>query len=70
MTPAEARAEVFLSAFFTLPHADQETFLSKLLKNKRLREDLIDLAIAEKRKTEKTKPFRRVVEGLKATWAK
>jgi len=66
MTPTEARAEVFLTAFFTLPHADQETFLSKLMKNKKLREDIIDLAIAEKRKSEKSRPFSKVVEELKS----
>jgi hypothetical protein len=65
MTPTEARAEVFLTAFFTLPHAEQEIFLSKLMRNKRLREDLIDLAIAEKRKTEKSRPFSKFVDELK-----
>ena len=70
MTPTEASAEVFLTAFSALPHMAQETFLAKLLKDKRLREDLIDLAIAEKRKSEKSRPFHKVVEEIKAKRAK
>ena len=65
MTPAEARAEVFLTAFKSLNHNDQETFFSKLFKNTRLREDIIDLAIAEDKKYERTKSFSGVVAEIK-----
>ncbi|NQU17938.1 MAG: hypothetical protein HQ564_07705 [Candidatus Saganbacteria bacterium] len=65
MTPAEATAEVFLTAFLSLHHQEQDTFLAKLLKNKRLREDVIDLAIAEERSHEKTKPFEKVVADIR-----
>jgi hypothetical protein len=65
MTPAEATAEVFLTAFLSLPHQEQDTFLAKLLKNKRLREDVIDLAISEKRRHEKTRPFEKVVASIR-----
>ena len=65
MTPTEATAEVFLTAFQSLPHREQDTFLMKLLKNKRLREDLIDLAIAEERSHEKTRPFEKVVADIR-----
>lgn len=67
MTPTEARAEVFFTAFETLPYVEQETFLSKLFKNKRLREDLIDLTIAEMRKTERTRPFHKVLEEIRSS---
>ena len=70
MTPAEARAQVFLTAFLTLPHTEQETFLSQLLKDKNIREDLIDLATAEKRKGEKSRSFFKAVEEIKAKWAR
>ena len=33
MTPAEAKAEVFFTAFTSLQHIEQETFLKKLLKS-------------------------------------
>ena len=65
MTPAEATAEVFLTAFLSLPHEEQDSFLAKLLKKKRLREDVIDLAIAEERNREKTSPFEKVVADIR-----
>ncbi len=65
MTPAEATAEVFLTAFSTLRHDEQESFLAKLIKNRRIREDIIDLAIAENRKTESIKPFSSIVLEIK-----
>jgi len=65
MTPGEATVEVFLTAFLSLPHNEQDTFLAKLFKNKRLREDVIDLAIAEERRHEKAKPFERIVAEIR-----
>ena len=53
-----ATAEIFLTAFKTLPKKEQDIFLSKILKDKRLREDLIDIAIAESRAKDKSRPFR------------
>ncbi|OHB91076.1 MAG: hypothetical protein A3D89_00230 [Planctomycetes bacterium RIFCSPHIGHO2_02_FULL_52_58] len=53
-----ATAEVFLTAFRTLTRKEQDIFLSTILKDKRLREDLIDIAIAESRARDKSKPFR------------
>ena len=70
MTPAKAMTEVFATAFKTLPHSEQESFLSKLIENKRFREDLIDLAIAETRKREGTRPFHKVVAEIKAKRAR
>lgn len=48
-----ATAEVFLTAFRTLTRKEQDIFLSTILKDKRLREDLIDIAIAEGRARDK-----------------
>jgi tRNA A-37 threonylcarbamoyl transferase component Bud32 len=53
-----ATAEIFLTAFKTLPKKEQDIFLSKILKDKRLREDLIDIAIAESRTKDRSRPFR------------
>ena len=55
-------AEVFLTAFRTLPKREQDIFLGEMLKDKRLREDLIDIAIAEERSGDKTRPFRAVLK--------
>ena len=39
-----ATAEIFLVAFKTMPKKEQDIFLSKILKDKKIREDLIDIA--------------------------
>ena len=53
-----ATAEVFLTAFKTLPRNEQDIFLSEILKDKRLREDLMDIALAESRAEDKGRPFK------------
>jgi len=53
-----AFAEIFLTAFKTLPKTEQNIFLAKILKDRKLREDLIDIAIAESRANDKTRSFR------------
>jgi len=51
-------AEVFLTAFKTMQKREQNIFLSKIIKDSRLREDLIDIAIAENRAKDKGRLFR------------
>ena len=51
-------AEVFLTAFKTLTRKEQNIFFMEILKNKNVRKDLIDIAIAESRVGEKSRPFR------------
>jgi len=53
-----ATAEVFLTAFKALPKKEQNIFLTEVLKDRKLREDLIDIAIAERRTKNKSRPFR------------
>jgi hypothetical protein len=50
-------AEVFLAAFRTLPKTEQNIFLTNVLKDRQLREDVIDIAIAEGRIKEKGRSF-------------
>lgn len=57
-----AKAEVFLTAFRTLPREEQNIFLTEVLKDKRVREDLIDIAIAESRLKDKSRPFKDFLE--------
>jgi hypothetical protein len=50
-------AEVFLTAFRTMPKKEQNVFLMEIIKDSNLREDLIDIAIAESRAKNKSRPF-------------
>lgn len=58
MTRTEATAEVFWTAFRVLPRKEQQAVLERLLKDKTLRQDLIDLAIIESRRREPARPLR------------
>ena len=58
VTETEFTAEIFWTAFKALPHAEQQAFLRRLLRNNRLRHDLIDLAIIEERRDEPDRPLR------------
>jgi len=55
-------AEVFLTAFRTLSKKEQDLFFGEILKDRRLREDLIDVAVAETRSNDKARPFRTFLE--------
>ena len=57
-----ATAAVFLSAFKTLPKKERDIFLTEILKEKEVREDLIDIAIAESRTKAKGRPLREFLE--------
>ena len=65
MTSQQATAEVFMTAFRALPAEEQNSFLIAMIKDSRLREDIIDLAIAAKRSCEKIKPFRSLLKSLR-----
>ena len=59
MTAREATAEVFWTAFRTLAKADREAVIQRLLQDRRVREDLIDIVTALQRQHEKGIPQRR-----------
>lgn len=52
MTATEAIAEVFWTAFRSLPKKEREAVIEKLLRDREFVEDLIDIAIIEQRKNE------------------
>jgi hypothetical protein len=52
MTTADATAEVFWTAFRSLPKRGREAVIEKLLKDKEFMEDLIDIALLEQRRKE------------------
>ena len=58
MTAAAATAEVFWTAFRSLPRAERRAVIEKLLTDRRFREDLIDAAIVEQRRKEPARPLR------------
>jgi hypothetical protein len=58
MTGTEAVAEVFLTAFKSLSRAERDEVLSGIVKNRKLRHDLMDIAAIEERRSEKERPFR------------
>lgn len=56
MKTAEATAEVFFSAFKAMKSKEKEAFFEKVLHDRGLREDLIDIALIEKAKKVKGYP--------------
>ena len=53
-----ATAENFLAAFKAMPKKEQNLFFADVLKDKNVREDLVDIAIAESRAKDKGGDFK------------
>ncbi len=67
MSPTEATAEVFLTAFRALSRKERQAVLARLASDHDLREDLHDLALVAQRRDEPSRPLRSltsVVPGL------
>lgn len=64
MTPQKAVAQVFITAFKTLPAQEQKAVLIQMLRIRRWKKDLADIAIAEARSQEKSRPFRDVLADM------
>ena len=64
MASEKAVAHVFMTAFKTLPSSEQRAVLAQMLKMRKWRKDLIDIAIAETRGQEKSRPFRDFLNDL------
>jgi hypothetical protein len=56
MTTADARAEIFFTAFKSLKSKEREAFLEKVLGDARMRRDIIDIALIEESKKVAGKP--------------
>ena len=65
MRAQAATAEVFLTAFKTLTKKEQDIFLCEVLKDKKIREDIIDIAIAQSRSRDKGRSFRDFLKAQK-----
>jgi hypothetical protein len=59
---ATATAEIFLTAFQSLPKVEQQEVVSRLASDEEFREDLLDIAVCEERRHEPTRPFRTYLE--------
>ncbi len=57
MKTSQATAEVFFTAFKALKSTEKEAFLEKVIKDRELREDLIDMALIDKAKKVKGTPI-------------
>ena len=57
MKTNQATAEIFYTAFKALKSREQEAFLEKVLKDERLSEDLLDMALIKKAKKVKGTPI-------------
>ncbi|MDD5224082.1 MAG: hypothetical protein PHE84_08835 [bacterium] len=64
MTAAEAKAEIFWTAFKTLPKKEQNLVLARLASDRSLRRDLMDISIAMERKNDPTRPLSEVLEEI------
>ena len=58
MKAVESRAEVYLMAIQSLTKAEKAAVISRLLEDPRLREDILDLALIQRRQGELSRPFR------------
>ena len=58
MKAVESRAEVYLMALQSLPKAEREAVIARLLEDTKLREDILDLALIQQRQGEPSRPFR------------
>lgn len=63
MPKAEAVAEVFLTAIRSLPKRDREQILAGLVRDRNLRQDLMDLAVIEQRRKEPSRHFRQYLKA-------
>lgn len=66
MTESEATAEVFWTAFKGLARVDRHAVLQRILRDKNLRRDLMDLAIIENRRSEPQRLLRTYLKETKA----
>ena len=66
MMHTEATAEVFWTAFKALSRKEQDAVVARLAQDKRLRKDVIDIAIATERANNPTRPLKQVLEEIQS----
>ncbi|HJX12241.1 MAG TPA: hypothetical protein VJ377_01805 [Dehalococcoidales bacterium] len=58
MKAAQSRAEVYLMALESLSKAEKKAVIHRLLEDKDLREDILDVLLIQQRQGESSRPFR------------
>ena len=57
MKAAQSRAEIYLMALESLSKAEKKAVIARLLEDESLREDILDIALIQKRQKESSRPF-------------
>jgi hypothetical protein len=65
MATVDATSEVFMTAFRALPKKAREAVVDKMLSDKEFREDLMDAAITEQRRKERSRPLEQYLADRK-----
>lgn len=65
MTPRDATAEVFWTAFRALSKKEREAVVQRLLRDREFMHDLIDIVILEQRESEPSRPLDEYLKGSK-----
>jgi hypothetical protein len=65
MTRTEATAEIFWTAFKSSPKKEQDAFIARLARDRRLRKELIDISIAIERMKDTTRPLAEVLREIR-----
>ncbi len=53
----ESRAEVYLTALYSLSKADREAVITKILESPDLLEEVLDIALMKERQGDESRPF-------------
>ncbi len=54
---AQSKAEIYLMALESLPKEERKAVIARLLEDESIREDILDIALIQKRKREPSRPF-------------
>ncbi len=65
MTQIEATAEVFWTALKALPRKERQAVLRRVVRDEKLRRDLMDMALIESRRGEPARPLRAYLKDLR-----
>lgn len=58
MKTTQSKAEIYLMALDSLSQADKKAVITRLLEDENIREDILDIALIQKRRGESSRPFR------------
>ncbi len=62
LSTTQATAEIFWSAFNVLPMEEKRAVIQRIIRDKNLRQDLMDLSVIEQRRKEPGRPLRQYLK--------